>query len=269
MFSLPGPQEAFTRDFWISYWLTITIGMSVMPTIFLRYLMGDNLRTIKWAGVGSSIYLTFIFVFTPAVGIGGQLVAPGLEVADHIFPHLLTEFTPFLFAAFTMAGAVAASMSTASSQLHAAASQATVDIYDKFDTSKERDEEDEEENKKLYNINRFLIIIFGVLSLFIAFMELEFPALLEISTAGIAILAPSIFFPLYWEKATKQAAFGSIIGGLIFVILFQFLIDTPGNTVAGIWGIGASFLIFILISLVTKDQDSVVKHCRFLKKTFQ
>ncbi|MFW6266700.1 MAG: sodium:solute symporter family protein [Halanaerobiales bacterium] len=266
MFYLPGPNNAITPDFWISYWLTITIGMTVMPTIFLRYLMGDSLRTIKWAGVGTSIYLTFIFVFTPAVGIGGKMVAPGLSVADHIFPHLLIEHTPFIFAVITMAGAVAASMSTASSQLHAAASQATVDVYDKL--QKEDRENTDKESKKLFNINRYLILVFGVLSLIIALMKLQFSALLQISNAGVATMAPAIILPLYWKGATKEGAISSILGGLFFVVLFQFFISTPGNTVAGFWGIISSFVIFFVVSLLTKSNISVTRHYEFLKKVF-
>lgn len=270
MLFLPGSNGSITTGLWVSNWLTITIGMTVMPTIFLRYLMGDSLRTMKWAGVGTSIYLTFIFVFTPAVGIGGKLVAPGLEIADHIFPHLLVEHTPYLFAVFTMAGAVAASMSTASSQLHAAASQATVDVYDKVQKTKgQKTEKTEQENKNLFNINRSLIIVFGLISLIIAMMQLKFSSLLQISTAGVATLAPTIIAPLYWKKATKQGAISSIIGGLFFVILFQFFIDTPGNTVAGVWGIIAATIIFFVVSLMTKNQKSVIQHNNFLKKIFK
>ena len=266
MLYLPGPNESITSSFWVSNWLTITIGMTVMPTIFLRYLMGDSLRTIKWAGVGTSVYLTFIFVFTPAVGIGGRLTAPGLEVADHIFPHLLGEYTPFIFAVFTMAGAVAASMSTASSQLHSAASQATVDVYDKVQNPENKNNSD---SQNLFNVNRFLILAFGLISLLIAFMQLEFSALLQISTAGVATLAPALIAPLYWKGATKIGAISSIFGGLFFVVLFQFFISPPINTVAGVWGIIASVLIFFIVSNLTSNQESVVNHYEFLKSTFK
>lgn len=54
---------------------------------------------------------------------------PDIAAPDTIFPELLLKYTPAVFAALIISGALAAAMSTGDSQLHATSTMVATDIY--------------------------------------------------------------------------------------------------------------------------------------------
>ncbi|WP_236616431.1 sodium:solute symporter family transporter [Schnuerera ultunensis] len=155
-FTLPGPNGVVTSADWISRWVVITIGMMMFPHITLRFFSGRSLKVLKWSSVFSSIYLTSIYVFTPAIGFIGNILFPNIAAPDTIFPEMLMAYTPIVFAALVISGALAASMSTGDSQLHAVSSMVSTDIYKKH-INREADEYKQYWMEYVYldNINRF------------------------------------------------------------------------------------------------------------------
>jgi SSS family solute:Na+ symporter len=163
-FSLPGPNGTLTMADWISRWSVITIGMMMFPHITLRFFSGKSLKVLKWSSVFSSIYLTSIYVFTPAVGLIGNLLMPGLAAPDTVFPEMLLQYTPILFASLVIAGALAASMSTGDSQLHAVGSMLTTDVYKKYVNREASDNQQ-------YRVAKIVILGLGVVSIIVALMR--------------------------------------------------------------------------------------------------
>ena len=157
LFTLPGPAGIVTPQDWLSRWIVITFGMMMFPHITLRFFAGKSLRVLKWSAVFSSIYLTSIYVFTPAVGMIGNVLIPNLETPDVIFPELLLKYTPIVFASIIISGALAASMSTGDSQLHAVSTMVSTDIYKKY-VNKTADD------NKMYKVAKICVLIFGLLS---------------------------------------------------------------------------------------------------------
>ena len=98
-----------------------------VPQVTLRFFAGKNLNVMKWSAAFSSIYLTMIYVFTPCVGMIGRLLMPDIAAPDTIFPELLLKYTPAVFAALIISGALAAAMSTGDSQLHATSTMVATD----------------------------------------------------------------------------------------------------------------------------------------------
>ena len=84
LFTLPGPNGVCTMQDWLTRWIVITFGMMMFPHITLRFFAGKNLRVLKWSAVFSSIYLTSIYIFTPAIGMVGNVLMPDLAAADTI-----------------------------------------------------------------------------------------------------------------------------------------------------------------------------------------
>lgn len=109
---------------------------------------------MKWSAVFSSIYLTMIYVFTPCVGMIGRLLMPDIAAPDTIFPELLLKYTPAVFAALIISGALAAAMSTGDSQLHATSTMVATDIYKKFVNKKANE-------NTLYNVAKIGVLIIG------------------------------------------------------------------------------------------------------------
>ncbi len=253
LFSLPGPKGVVTSADWISRWIVITIGMMMFPHVTLRFFSGKSLRVLKWSSVFSSIYLTSIFVFTPAIGMIGRILMPDIASPDTIFPEMLLKFTPIVFAALVIAGALAASMSTGDSQLHAVSSMISTDVYKTY-INKDASE------YKQYQVARIATLIFGLLSVIVALMK---PGLLgnilALANGGVAALAPAMLGGVYWKKSTPQAAMSSIIIGEAVMLFTTFIIKNPLGIMAGVWGLLVAFIIFVAVSLCTKPERKTIE----------
>ena len=105
-----------------------------------------------------------IYIFTPAVGMIGNLLMPGLASPDTVFPEMLLKYTPIVFAALVISGALAASMSTGDSQLHAVSTMVSTDVYKTY-VNKEATEYQQ------YKVARLGTLIFGFLSVIVALMR--------------------------------------------------------------------------------------------------
>ena len=250
LFTLPGPAGIVTPQDWLSRWIVITFGMMMFPHITLRFFAGKSLRVLKWSAVFSSIYLTSIYVFTPAVGMIGNVLIPNLETPDVIFPELLLKYTPIVFASIIISGALAASMSTGDSQLHAVSTMVSTDIYKKY-VNKTADD------NKMYKVAKICVLIFGLLSVIFALVNPGMLGdILNLANAGVGCLVPSIISALYWKKATPAAAVSSTVVGEIIVILFTYILKiSPLGFSAGFWSMMISALIFIAVSLCTKPVE--------------
>ena len=248
-FTLPGPHGAVTYSDWVSRWALITLGMMMFPHITLRFFAGRDLRVLKWSAVFSSIYLTSIYVFTPAIAFIGHIIFPNMENPDIIFPEMLLEFTPIVFASLVISGALAASMSTGDSQLHAAATMISTDVYKKY---VKKDASDNEQ----YRIAKIAILILGVISIIIALLR---PGLLgdilALSNGGVAALVPAVIGALYWKRATKEGALWSIILGEVAMLLTTFVIKSPLGFLPGFWGMFVAFVVYIVVCSVTKPAE--------------
>ncbi len=250
LFTMPGPKGVVTPQDWISRWVIITFGMMMFPQVTLRFFAGKNLNVMKWSAVFSSIYLTMIYVYTPCVGMIGRLLMPNITAPDTIFPELLLKYTPTVFAALIISGALAAAMSTGDSQLHATSTMVATDIYKKY-INKKADE------KSMYNVAKIGVLIIGLCSVIFALTRPTALAdLLVLSNGGVAVLVPSVIGGLYWKKATREAAVSSIVIGEICMIAMTFVFKvSPLGLSGAFWSMMISLAIFIGVSLVTKPQS--------------
>lgn len=253
LFTLPGPNGVVTSADWISRWIVITIGMMMFPHVTLRFFSGKSLRVLKWSSIFSSIYLTSIYVFTPAIGMIGRVLMPDIASPDTIFPEMLLKYTPLVFAALVIAGALAASMSTGDSQLHAVSTMVSTDVYKTF-INKEASE------YKQYQAARIATLVFGLLSVIVALMK---PGLLgnilALANGGVAALAPAMLGGVYWRKSTPQAAMSSIIIGEAAMLFTTFIVKNPLGIMAGVWGLLVALIIFITVSLNTKPEQKTIE----------
>lgn len=263
LFTLPGPKGVITSQDWLSRWTVITIGMMMFPHITLRFFSSRDLNVLKWSSVFSSVYLTSIYVFIPAVSMAGNLLMPDLAAADTIFPELLLNNTNIVFASLVISGALAASMSTGDSQLHAVGSMISTDIYKPY-INKEASEE------KQYVLAKWAVIVLGVISIIMALMRPGMLGdILALANGGVAILAPTVLGALFWKKSDKNSAIISIIAGEITLILFSFIIPSPLGFMASFWGLVVSTIIFIVGSSRKGVNQNIVKDISEMEEYFR
>ena len=249
LFTMPGPKGLVTPQDWLSRWLVITFGMMMFPQVSLRFFAGKSLRVMKWSAVFSSIYLTFIYVFTPCVGFIGRLLMPELAATDTIFPELLLKYTPSVFAALVISGALAAAMSTGDSQLHAASAMVSTDIYKRY-INKNADE------KSMYNVARMGVLAMGLISVVFALAKPgALSDLLNLANSGVGVLVPTIIGGMYWKRANKIGAIAATVVGETMMVVMTFILKvSPLGFSAGLWSMATATVIFIVVCLVTKPQ---------------
>lgn len=247
LFFLPGPKGLVTMGDWVSRWVVITFGMMMFPHITLRFFAGRSLRVLKWSSVFSSLYLTSIYVFTPAVGFVGNVLFPDIGRPDTVFPEMLLAFTPMVFASLVIAGALAASMSTGDSQLHAVSALVSTDIYKKFVAPEASD-------FKLYRVAKISVLFFGALSIIFALRKPDLLGnVLSLANNGVAALVPAVLGGVFWRCSSATGAWLSILIGEAVMLALTFGYGQAFLGLSGgLWGMMAAFAVFVGVSFFCK-----------------
>ena len=245
--SLPGPAGTITPAFYISFAIMTSIGVSMTPHLFLRYVSARSPRVLKWVAAFGTGYLILFYLPTAFLGLGAVQAFPDLAQADSAIPMVLYEFTPVWFASIVVAGAVAAAMSTADSQLHAVSALLTRDWYEAY-AAEDVDEE------TVTRVAQYTIPVLGVISYVIAIQQFEFILLLTaLSFYGAAQQLPILLGALFWPRASREGALAGFSLGIAVTAVIEFGVVTlpavlPGF-VSGFYGLLVNTVVFVAISL--------------------
>ncbi|MFC7157263.1 sodium:solute symporter family protein [Halomarina halobia] len=245
--SLPGPAGVITPEFYVSFAIMTGIGVMMTPHIFLRYVSARSPRVLKWVAAFGTAYLILFYVPTAFLGLGAVEAFPNLQQADSAIPAVLYRFTPTWFASIVVAGAVAAAMSTADSQLHAVSALITRDWYQPFAG-------DEVDERTVTRFAQVLVPILGAISYVIAIQQFDFIILLTAVTFyGAAQIFPILLGALYWPGASREGALGGFALGVLVTSALEFgLVTLPGGFpgfVSGFYGLIVNAVAFVGISL--------------------
>ncbi len=227
------------------------IGFSVWPHFFMKSFAARSERAMKKTIV---LYPTFQLFLVPIllIGFAGILRFPGVEPADRILPHLLTqlELSPILVG-LVCAGTLAASMSSGDAILHAAASIGIRDGLAKLSSRQLGDR-----NERLYI--RILVVVVALVAYYFAInSEVSLVSLLLASYGGVAQIFPLVFAAFYWPRATGSGALAGLIAGIAVNTLFLIAPDLkPLPMHEGIYGLTANLALFIPVSLLTKPHSA-------------
>ena len=246
--TLPGPAGTITPAFYVSFAIMTGIGVSMTPHLFLRYVSARSPRVLKWVAAFGTAYLILFYLPTAFLGMGAVQAFPSLERADAAIPAVLYEFTPVWFASIVVAGAVAAAMSTADSQLHAVSALITRDWYEDYAG-------DDVDERTVTRVAQYTIPVLGVLSYIIAIQQFEFILLLTaLSFYGAAQQLPILLGALFWPRASREGALAGFSLGVLVTALIEFgVVALPAflpGFVSGFYGLIVNTVVFVGISLV-------------------
>ncbi|NLT27439.1 MAG: sodium:solute symporter family protein [Microbacteriaceae bacterium] len=248
------PIPAYIGGFLV--WATV---IAILPHTVMRVFAAKDERTGRASlTLGLGLYvvtgiLTTIFVVAGTIVLndGGQL--PDNDAAFLLF---LEETLPIWFVGIAYAGIFAAVMSSVSAML---LGLAAAFAYDFVGTIKPDIEEHTQ--RKIISIS---VLVFGVLTLLLAFNPPEFLTLLY--TAAMGLLASCLFWPavlgIWWRRANSAGALAGVIGG---GFTYLFLLWGPieqwfGYKMASLeqilYSLPVSLLCVVIGSLVTKPPTS-------------
>ena len=247
------------------------LGYFGMPHILLRFMAVRDEKMLKTSRRIASVWVVFSMGIAVFIGlIGYAITAAGkipllgtsdesetivVRIAD-LMSHSGVFFA--LMAGVILAGILAATMSTADSQLLAAASSVSQDlVQDVFGVKLS--------TKKSMLAARATVIGIAVAGVFLAWDPTSsIFRVISFAWAGFgAAFGPTILLSLYWKRSNKYGALAGIITGGAMVIIWKFLIAPIGGVLA-IYELLPAFLIGlavnVIVSLITKaPEEAIIK----------
>jgi len=173
-----------------------------------------------------------------------------------VFVDLSRLLFPPVVSGFLLAAIIAASMSTADSQLLVASSSFTSDIYKPILRKNASD-------KEALWVGRVVVLIIAVIAYFIASSEGEgaqaIMNLVENAWAGFGSAFGSVMIlSVFWRRFTYKGALAGVIVGAIVDVLWLIFLATPTGIYELIPGFIASMLAAIVVTLLDKKPSEEV-----------
>lgn len=232
-----------------SYIVVSVLGFVMWPHLFMRAYTADSERTLKKT---IAFYPTFGLVMIPIllIGFAGVLYAPGLENPDNILPYMVTtlELSPWIVG-FFFAGGLAAAMSSADSIVHAAGSVFTRDFY------RQVVDPDVNDRTQTRIAQTAVVGVIAVAYYFAVVSDVEIVQLLAGAYGAIIQFLPLIVGAFFWPRATKEGAIAGLVAGSGVTVYYTFFAASPLALHAGAWGLLATTVVYVGVSLATTVDD--------------
>lgn len=236
------------------------LGYFGMPHVLLRFMAIEDPNKLKLSRRIASVWVVISLGVAIMIGIVGSAmtkagVIPELADAETIIvviSDVISKYNVFaaIVAGLILSGILAATMSTADSQLLAASSSVSENIIKEVFFKKMSD-------KAGMIIARVSVVIISVIAVFIAKdPNSSVFDIVSFAWAGFgAAFGPVMLLALFWKRSNKWGALAGMFAGGAMVFIWKFLIKPIG----GVWGIYEllpAFLVAlavnVVISLLTK-----------------
>ena len=204
------------------------LGYFGMPHILLRFMAIRSEHAMKTSRRIATVWVVITLTIAIVIGIVGLAAIPGLKDSETIFIELAKllgnhSIISALFAGMIVAGILAATMSTADSQLLAASSSIAQNFFKGLVYKKAS-------NKQVMWVARGTVIAIAVIGAFIASNpNSSVFGIVSFAWAGFgATFGPLVLFALFWKRTTLVGAVSGIVSGGIVVFFWHFLVIPYG-----------------------------------------
>ncbi|MDY5577228.1 MAG: sodium/proline symporter [Lachnospiraceae bacterium] len=243
------------------------LGYFGMPHILLRFMAIEDAGKIKLSRRIATVWVVISMGVSIFIGVAGNAmvkhgVIKGLEDSERIIVNiamLISEHSVIaaLIAGVILAGILAATMSTADSQLLAASSSVSQNIVKEVIVKNLND-------KASMIIARITLLIIAGIAMVIAWNpESSVFNIVSFAWAGFgAAFGPVMLTSLFWKRSNKYGALAGMLSGGIMVFVWKYCISPMG----GAWAIYellpafvVSLVFIIVVSLLTQAPDQEIQ----------
>ena len=222
----------FLSEGWLFIMTTITFGVGIgvlaQPQLVVRFMTVSSKRELNRAVLIGGVFILVTMGVIYVVGAltnawyyefnEGKNALQSAGSIEKVIPHFVNTAMPKWFSFIFLFALISAAMSTLSSQFHTMGTAVGRDLIEQI-------------SKKNINsmlITRVGIIIMILISVTMAYMFDNQPAIIARSTAIFFALCASIFLPsfiggLFWRRVTTTGAISSMLTGFVassFWLLF-------------------------------------------------
>ncbi|MBP3626538.1 MAG: sodium/proline symporter [Clostridia bacterium] len=247
------------------------LGYFGMPHILLRFMAIEDENKLKLSRRVASVWVVISMAVAVLIGVVGyglmmKGIVPTYESASAA-ETIIVDISKFLskygyipafVAGIILAGILASTMSTADSQLLAAASSISQNLVQETFGIKLSE-------KKSVWLARISVIVISIIAIFLALdPKSSVFQIVSFAWAGFgAAFGPVVLFGLFWRRTTKWGAFAGMLSGGAMVFIWKFVIRT---TFAGTWldiyellpAFILACIVIVAVSLLTKAPEKEI-----------
>ena len=234
------------------------LGYFGMPHILIRYMsIKSEAEMRKSRKVGICWTGIILLMATVVALVGHQFLGSYLEAGAQsmIFVTMVRKLFPAFIAGLLLSAILAASMSTADSQLLLSSSAFASDVYKPIIRKNATD-------KEMLWAGRAIVAVIAVVALMIAMNPncAGIMALVECAWAAFgAAFGPAIILSLYWKRFTyKGAVAGIVVGFAVDAAWYAFLSSSTGLYESSP-GFIASMIASVVVSLVDEKPSAEIE----------
>ena len=277
---------AFNSNPFTASWQDIASGLGWglgyfgMPHILVRFMAVEKPSMVKKSStvaiiwviltLGAAIVIAFLartYLFSDGSSLANTLIPAGNQ--QNLFIDIVNDIFPGFFAGIILSAIIAASMSTADSQLLVASSSFTSDIYKPLIRKNKATE------KELLWVGRIVVLVVTVVGLLIAMSGLNsanawasnIMAMVE-NAWGLfgAAFGPVVILSLFWKRFNYAGAVAGILAGAVadiaWLVLFTSTVTKAVVCNTGVYEILPGFvvgaIVAVAVTLCTKTPDEKV-----------
>lgn len=246
------------------------LGYFGMPHILLRFMAIEDEKKLVLSRRIATVWVFIamaVAIFIGVVGLGmtnagalGFLSGSSSETIIVKIAGLISQngIFPAIIAGLILAGILAATMSTADSQMLAAASSVSQNIVQDFFHAKLSE-------KQSLLVARITIVVISLIGVFLARdPDSSVFGIVSFAWAGFGGAFGAVTLcALFWKRSNRWGALAGMISGGVMVFVWKYAIRPLG----GLWDIYellpaflVSLLFIVIVSLLTKEpEESIVK----------
>ena len=231
------------------------LGYFGMPHIIIRFMSVRSDKDLKKGARIGILWTTLILTFSVVSAVLGHYLLGELSDSSTVFIQMVRAIFPGVISGLLLSAILAASMSTADSQLLAASSAFASDVYQPV-IRKGR-----ATDKEMLLVGRLVVLFITIVALLVASNPKSGTIMGLVENAwGVfgAAFGPVILLSLFWRRLNFEGALAGIITGAAVDILWLAVLSGTG-----IYEIVPGFILggaaAVLVSLYTKAPSKEVE----------
>lgn len=253
-----GTDYSFTTNLFAASWKEIVSGLGWglgyfgMPHILVRFMSIEKPSMVKKSAIVAIIWVVItlfaaiLIAYLGRMVIGAELLEAGKQ--ELVFVTLARRLFPGFIAGVLLAAIIAASMSTADSQLLVASSSFTSDIYKPIMRKNASEQE-------ILWVGRIVVIIVSVVAYFIASSKGEgAQAVMDMVSNAWALFGgafgPVVILSLFWKRLTYKGVLAGIISGAVIDLVWLLTLASTG-----IYELVPAFIVSLLVTVAVSYID--------------
>ena len=230
------------------------LGYFGMPHIIIRFMSVRSDKDLKKSAKIGITWNILIILFSVAAGCIGHLFLGEVSDSSTVFIQMVRRIFPALISGILLSAILAASMSTADSQLLCASSAFASDVY------KPVIRKNKTTDKEMFWAGRIVVLIIAVIAVLIASNPGSGSIMDLVENAwGIfgAAFGPAILLSLFWKRFTFKGAVAGIFVGAAADICWLAFIGLGIYEI--IPGFIAGLIAAIVVTLIDKEPSKEVQ----------